>query len=452
VANEVVTDLPMGGNDITNAGSVSTGDVSIAGAVESVAKYGAEADATTDDSQAFKDAADAVGQGIVWVPPGHYRAQEIPVRDGLFYLGAGPEASIIESVDSSDTAVFLSDNISDTIEAGGIRDFKIIDQAGDYTNSSMTGIDFSPANRVRVFEVVNNKIRYFDRGIEGSQQDRDLRIERDRIEDCGVGLYVNTNHPIVRACRFASCGTGIGGDIYDCLISDTKFTGNDVAAQGLDGGTIDRTYFNNCIIFANGVGLELGSQCTVNGGLVTSDESSTRGIVVNGQTFEGKIQIQGVEFDTVGGDTFDDAAIWLKQGWFSVTSNTFKKVGTILQSDPDGTNFRPSTFSHNSGIANDHIIRHDNGNAWFVPHIIGNAFTVSSMPANDGLYHINNVAGFGFQFINNLVYGEGTISGDYLSSADADNALIKNNRALRITGQTLTGTPTANEDNVTVSP
>ncbi len=96
-------------------------------------------------------------------------------------------------------------------------------------NGSTTydAIDFSEASRIVVGQLFDLLIREFRHGISGSQNDRDVRVVGCRLWDNVVGYYVNANHPLIVDSRFVGNTTGLGGGIFNTLITSTKFTGND---------------------------------------------------------------------------------------------------------------------------------------------------------------------------------------------------------------------------------
>lgn len=67
--------------------------------IASIASYGAAMDGVTDDSQAANDAADALveahGGGIVFIPAGVTSLANVLMRAGVYFVGAGGRATII---------------------------------------------------------------------------------------------------------------------------------------------------------------------------------------------------------------------------------------------------------------------------------------------------------------------------------------------------------------------
>ncbi|MCC6890589.1 MAG: hypothetical protein IT536_18860, partial [Hyphomicrobiales bacterium] len=62
----------------------------------SVVAFGATGDGTTDDSAAITAAIESIraqGRGVVYFPPGTYRAQGLPIYGDVWYVGGGTDTT-----------------------------------------------------------------------------------------------------------------------------------------------------------------------------------------------------------------------------------------------------------------------------------------------------------------------------------------------------------------------
>lgn len=126
--------LDADGDLLTRAGGLPAGisraelaaDSAFTGAYASVVNvigYGATGDGTTDDTtavQAALDAAAAAGGGTVYFPPGTYMVTSLTVGDAVTLQGAGPWASEIKQI-ASTNAHLLTLETGSTINVG-VRD------------------------------------------------------------------------------------------------------------------------------------------------------------------------------------------------------------------------------------------------------------------------------------------------------------------------------------------
>ena len=122
---------------------------------------GGDPSGATDSSAAFIAAANSLPRGgVVAIPPGKYIVQGLPVRDGLYYLGAGvgktdgSTESYLALPDAPSSSMFIWDGET-TGYGGGI--------SGCYLYGGNTAtydcIDLSACSQMHRFCIEQNMIR-----------------------------------------------------------------------------------------------------------------------------------------------------------------------------------------------------------------------------------------------------------------------------------------------------
>lgn len=269
-----------------------------------VTMFGADKTGVANSSAAFTAAAAALPRGgVVQIPPGKYIVEGLPLRDGLYYIGAGVGKTdgstgsylALPAVPSAN--MFIWDGATNGY-GGGISGCYL------YGGNSVTYdcIDLSPATtQINQFIIEKNLIRGFRRGYMGSTDDRSVLIQFNMFWDNTVGVYVPNNHPQFTGWNdYRDCTYGIQGKLVDA-----KVVGQNFAYCGTGVGAIDtsnypgRVQFNGCsFAFCTTDGLVIGPQCVVSGCLfIPPAGNGTSGIRLIG----GNSTIEGNVFDSDGG-------------------------------------------------------------------------------------------------------------------------------------------------------
>lgn len=276
--------------------------------------------------------------GVVVIPPGKYMVEGLPIRDGLYYVGAGVGKTdgstgtylTLPAVPSSN--MFIWDGAVSGY-GGGISGCYL------YGGNSVTYdcIDLSPATtQINQFIIEKNLIRGFRRGYMGSTDDRSVLIQFNMFWDNTVGVYVPNNHPQFTGWNdYRDCTYGIQGKLVDA-----KVVGQNFAYCGTGVGAIDtsnypgRVQFNGCsFAFCTTDGLVIGPQCVVSGCLIIPPAS---GGVSGIRLIGGNSTIEGCVFDSDGG-TWSEGCISMDPDYRStavngtvITGNSFRVESTTV--------------------------------------------------------------------------------------------------------------------------
>lgn len=190
------------------------------GPEHNVKAYGAEGDGQTDDSQAFQDACDAAaGGGVVYIPAGEYRIDDVNVSTNTIVRGDGPESELVKEDTSFQGAMMDAvGSPSDWVENIVFRDFSIDGRIDDALNNAgydngTDGLDPEFAENVHIDNVhVHNVVA------DGLDLDavRDFTVTRCHAERCGkFGLHVTQDdqgeseycrHGSIYGNTFTDCG------------------------------------------------------------------------------------------------------------------------------------------------------------------------------------------------------------------------------------------------------
>ena len=159
----------------------------------SVKDYGAVGDGVTDDAaaiQAAVDAAELLGGGTVYFPPGEYRVGAGIVADSgsVSFLGAGVDASTVILDDATNEPVIKFS----AVNAGYLAGLTIDGNRANQTTGSADGIQIDASNNVVVERfLVKNAYRH---GISmtGAATMRRNKVLFGLIQDSGAhGIYIN---------------------------------------------------------------------------------------------------------------------------------------------------------------------------------------------------------------------------------------------------------------------
>jgi len=196
----------------------------------------------TDGNSIIQNAIDDVyadGGGTVYLKRGTYSdVENILLKSGVSIIGEGNEATILQSPSPQTNPIFISD--ATYVNGITIADLQV---KGDSKGSH--GIDLHNFNQfIDDCRIDNVVITNCDYGIYGSQDDRTWLLTRCDINNCNTGLYIQNNHPYVYECRFAYCGTGIGGSsITHMPIIGSILERNDI---GIDGSNMTSSRIIGC--------------------------------------------------------------------------------------------------------------------------------------------------------------------------------------------------------------
>lgn len=229
--------------------------------------FGAKGDGTTDDQSAITAAiaaANAVGGGIVFFPPGTYRiTTSINVTFGVSLLGSGPEASIITMDSASNSTLEILGHPVDSIAYQFVRGF------GFQAMQTCTGRVAGWINAFVLFENCHFGTNNLQQG--------------DLITEGGASTNGGT---VVRDCTFKIRADGKAG--IDLNYSDTpKYIENCTF--------IPPATFNH--FYIRGSNMEV-SGCRFDNAVATSGTFDAIRVRAGGNSF-----IRGCDFPATGGAT-----------------------------------------------------------------------------------------------------------------------------------------------------
>lgn len=212
-----------------------------------------------DDTNAFLNAIDdaSIRGGIIYVPPGTWKAKNIPVLSNVRFIGAGWDSSIIKLVDGSTDPLFKYGESSACNMAG----WEHLTLEGLGT----TGPDCIDMSLATIWQLSNNKglrITNFKKGVYGSQNDRRPFFSGCQFWNNDVGYYVIRNHPHFSLCDIRDNNYGISGlNLYDMQIDQTIIIRNNYGIVPDAGGSFSQSLVTNTSIFGNYIlGAKAGSR------------------------------------------------------------------------------------------------------------------------------------------------------------------------------------------------
>lgn len=265
----------------------------------SVVAFGATGDGTTDDSAAITAAIESIraqGGGVVYFPPGTYRAQGLPIYGDVWYVGGGTDTTVVKLINSPTDHLFKHTLNTGVIAYGGFRDL-CLDGGGTTTYD---GISFAALEyNINAYTVENCVIRYFRNGYVGPSQSGATRSEFNTFISCcvfggcsGAGLLTYEN-PYICNNLFnggVAGSIGISGRLFDTFVCGNAFTqlaysikSDATTANGLHWSTVTGNLFYGGL--AGGVHIYTDNGTTITGnhfaGLGASTAMSSA-IVVRG--------------------------------------------------------------------------------------------------------------------------------------------------------------------------
>ncbi len=303
-----------------------------------VTMFGADKTGVANSSAAFIAAANALTSGgVVVIPPGKYIVEGLPIRDGLYYVGAGVGKTdgstgtylALPAVPS--THMFVWDGAA-TGFGGGVSGCYLY--GGGTTTYDC--LDVSAATQMHRFCIEHNMIRGFRRGYSGSANDRSVLIQFNNFWNCTVGIYVPNNHPQLTGWNdYRDCTYGLQGKLVDAKVVGQNFTYCDYGVAPINTTSYPgRVQFNGCsFAFCAVDGLTIGPQCVVSGCLIIPPAS---GGVSGIRLIGGNSTIEGCVFDSDGG-TWSEGCISMDPDYRStavngtvITGNSFRVESTTV--------------------------------------------------------------------------------------------------------------------------
>ena len=340
----------------------------------SVLEKGADPTGGRDSSSAFIAAANSLPRGgVVAIPPGKYIVQGLPVRDGLYWVGAGvgktdgSTGTYLTLPAAPSSSMFIWDGET-TGYGGGISGCYL------YGGNSTTYdcIDLSASTQMHRFCIEQNMIRGFRRGYMGSDDDRSVQIQFNNFWNCTVGVYIENSHPHFTGWNdFRDCTYGIQGLLYDAKVVGQNFTYCTYGIAPTDSThRPERTMFTGCAFaFCTQDALVVGPHCNITGCLILS---KTEGSVAGIRVLSHHTTISGCQFDADGG-VYSEGAIVLDPDYFggvitgtSITGNAFRvEDSNILyhKASSNGRDIVSMTFTGNTIYESKHLLRRS-GNSW----------------------------------------------------------------------------------------
>lgn len=353
----------------------------------SVIDKGADPTGARESSAAFIDAANSLARGgVVVIPPGKYIVEGLPLRDGLYYVGAGVGETdgstgtylALPAVPSSN--MFIWDGAVSGY-GGGISGCYL------YGGNSVTYdcIDLSPATtQINQFIIEKNLIRGFRRGYMGSADDRSVLIQFNNFWNCTAGVYVPNNHPQFTGWNdYRDCTYGIQGLLYDAKVVGQNFAYCTTGVGPIDtSNRVERTQFTGCsFAFCTNDGLVAGQYCTITGCMfIPKTGNSVAGIRVIGN----QVAVTGCQFDTDASAIYTEGCISLDCTYLgqaivgaNICSNTVRVENTtflyhktsgaghdmVSMTASNNTLFDPGSFVRRSGSVGSLFYSTINGNS-----------------------------------------------------------------------------------------
>jgi len=239
---------------------------------------GADQNGTLDSTAAFMRAMNSLGsrRGVVFVPPGKYAVQGLPLKSGLYWCGAGhgsvagADGTYLTLPGSpSASAMFVaSPDGSGDLYGSGVKGM----YAAGGQNKATATIDFIDCSPItnQCHDLMMDAV-WMDgwrRCYNGSSDDRSIIPSDCHFWNSTEGLRIANNHfKLTKWNDFRSNTYGIRGFITDAFICNQQFVGNDigignvVATSGLTANVITAcTFFQSTT-----TGIQLGVGNTVTG-------------------------------------------------------------------------------------------------------------------------------------------------------------------------------------------
>lgn len=236
----VYTDADMPVPTLSETGGATAG-------MFNIVDYGANGG--NDDSAAFVAAVKAASSlgGTVYVPPGVWRAQNIPVVSNVSFRGAGWNMTTVKLIDGATLPLFKYNSSTICEQAGWA--YMSLEGLG---TTGPDGIDMSNALSWQFSQTIGVRIWKFKKGIYGSKNDRRPYFSFCQFWKNDVGYYVISNHPQFTGCDIRDNNYGISGlTLYDMQMTNCILIRNNYGIVPDTGGSLSQCLFTNCSIFGN---------------------------------------------------------------------------------------------------------------------------------------------------------------------------------------------------------
>ena len=427
---------------------------------------GADPTGTTDSSAAFIAAANSLGarRGTVWIPPGKYRVQNLPLKSGLYWVGAGQGA-----IDGSN-GVYLGPIASPTLPCfvcvpdgsgdlygSGISNMYVAGLQNKAT-ATIDAIDASPITG-QCHQLLMDNV-WFDgwrRCYNGSANDRSIQATRCHFWNSTVGLYIPNNHPKLSVWNdFRTCTYGIQGTLVDASIKNQQFVACDQGVGPIS-TQINNAHFSNCEFFqCVNYGLQIGSLCDVDAcQIVPPAANMPTGLIITG----GSNTVNGTHFvnGAGGGTGFTNGAI---------TFDCVTAAGAIVGDNITGCQFYTTNnaailYHITSGSGHDIVNLNFSGNSLRDPGRIytrsaafGTVFYSSfnnnnlrlentNIGASGDVFAVNNANTVGNTYLGNVIAAFAGATLRYAFGGDLTQSIIMGNYVRRTSGIDPAAAPSA---------
>lgn len=343
-------------------------------------KYGATGG--SDDTLAFENAVDdaSVKGGVVYVPPGLWRAQGLPALSNVRYVGAGWNATTIKLVDGATEPLFNYDT-ANTCEMAGWS-YMALEGIGA---SGPDGIDMSAATSWQFSTNEGLRITNFRKGVIGSQNDRRPFFSGCQFWSNDAGFYVLNNHPHFSLCDIRDNNYGITGlTIYDMQIDQTVIIRNNYGLVPDAGGSISQTLITNTSIFGNYIlGSRVGTRVFFDGCLLVAGLNQDAASV--GVEFVGAgSQWNGGVVRGEGVNGFGDYAFVINTGNDVAIRGAYVNIDNFVRTNPAITVYRRIQIQNNFGTIRGRLAKLDISGTNGVQSTVISGNTIE-IPATGGL-------------------------------------------------------------------
>lgn len=418
-----------------------------------------------DDSVAVQRAAEkaSVKGGVVYIPAGQWRFDDIPVFDNVDYVGAGWRATKISPVFGSSNSIFRYMD-SGELQGGSFSNMYLYgngtDQGHGIDLSSGSKWEFSPGNRGLRIENCNI-------GLYGTANNRRPYISESYMWNNNIGIYSSGNHIQLDSIDFRGNSIGLSGDaMYDMQVDNCSFVRNTHGVLPDDfsgGGSIQQTTFTGCMFFGNYQGAAVVDARVrfTNCHLIYTSEASTEsdcfGVYFDGSDcgWEGGI----VRAET--GDGFGDYAFIIDSAENCIIQGVTFNIARFARTEPARSTYRRIKIDNNAGnVTHGRFAFLQVGvNGFQGCSVSGNligitgeqADYVSDLTTGDGFLEVDVSHPFiGNMFCNNVFH---TLNNGILAYAydlDANGCIVTGNICRKTAGFNLSSTDadTVNENNI----
>lgn len=293
--------------------------------------------------------------------------------------------------------------------------------------------------------VENCKIARLRHGIHSVTQERFVPVTKCQFFYNEVGWRVS-EHPLFSGCEFRWNDIGIGGEMFDALIDNCKFTGNNIGVidEVASHHGVSHCWFQNCIFAGNKTaGVYAGSRTVIGSGCdfnhTNSGYNAEKGVVIT----QGTVVLNGVNSTTQSdpGVGWEDGIVYLANNVNSVriTGCLFDNpIGPAIAKHPDTTlnsisitnnDFR--LFSSNSRILN-FASEAVYASSFCDNHIFGYG---SLNLGTDALIVIDNYSSArGWSICNNTFWFVSSAVAGYLFDVDLTKSRFVGNRFHNVSG------------------